>query len=473
MNKPKILVMSDNSALHTGFATVIRNITNYLYDTGKYEIRELAWFSPPRGFADKETEQRWEVYATDRTSRGSVDADKYGQVSLPKVLAHFQPDVVLTVGDEWMTNHTGQWRDQFNFKWVSYVPIDGMPHPPEWSESFASADIMVAYCEWAAKVMRQRNKDLNVRWIWHGVDLEKFKVYPDEQIQEFRRNLKFEDQFVVGCVARNQPRKQIPILLKAFALLVHGKRKCKETGKVYIADPDKLYMNQFLFVPRDIPHMGKTYEDLTVSPFTGGETEDEPYRLSPEETKVYLHMAFNDVGWNLMEQVGRYRLESYVAHNPAIQVGKGVTTEDLGKIYNAMDVMALPTIGEGWGLPISEAMACGTPVLVTDYSAHIDFAREGGPMIDVGAFYTEPRSNIERALACPYDMYEKLRAFQEDPELRKEWATRGRKMAEKMDWKTHICPQWEQVIDEAVATHKPGPFHKEPSLEEKIGVEVL
>ena len=45
----------------------------------------------------------------------------------------------------------------------------------------------------------------------------------------------------------------------------------------------------------------------------------------------------------------------------------------LVQLYNRADVFVLPTRAEGWGLPIIEAMACGLPVIVTDYSAQRDY----------------------------------------------------------------------------------------------------
>jgi glycosyltransferase involved in cell wall biosynthesis len=38
-------------------------------------------------------------------------------------------------------------------------------------------------------------------------------------------------------------------------------------------------------------------------------------------------------------------------------------------IYSAMDVLSSPTMGEGFGVPIIEAQACGTPVIVGDWTA--------------------------------------------------------------------------------------------------------
>lgn len=49
---------------------------------------------------------------------------------------------------------------------------------------------------------------------------------------------------------------------------------------------------------------------------------------------------------------------------------------ELASLYRSADAFVLPTRGEGWGLPIVEAMACGLPVIVTDYSAPADFLDE-------------------------------------------------------------------------------------------------
>lgn len=47
---------------------------------------------------------------------------------------------------------------------------------------------------------------------------------------------------------------------------------------------------------------------------------------------------------------------------------------DMVALYNSCDAFVLPTRGEGWGLPIIEAMACARPVITTNYSAHLEYA---------------------------------------------------------------------------------------------------
>lgn len=46
---------------------------------------------------------------------------------------------------------------------------------------------------------------------------------------------------------------------------------------------------------------------------------------------------------------------------------------ELGVLYKSADCFVLPTRGEGWGMPILEAMACGLPVIATQWSSQTDF----------------------------------------------------------------------------------------------------
>lgn len=103
-------------------------------------------------------------------------------------------------------------------------------------------------------------------------------------------------------------------------------------------------------------------------------------------------------------------------------VGRGVSDEKLAQIYNAFDLFTLPTGGEGWGLPIAEAMACGIPALITDYSGHLDFCTDKktgdafAETINVADWVTQPNANVEHALADLVDYEMKLDRFYYDSE---------------------------------------------------------
>lgn len=65
-------------------------------------------------------------------------------------------------------------------------------------------------------------------------------------------------------------------------------------------------------------------------------------------------------------------------------------------LYKSADCFVLPTRGEGWGMPILEAMACGLPTIATNWSSQVDFfhAANGYP-VDV-------KSLIRADAKCPY-----------------------------------------------------------------------
>lgn len=60
--------------------------------------------------------------------------------------------------------------------------------------------------------------------------------------------------------------------------------------------------------------------------------------------------------------------------NPSIvYMDKQLSEIDLAGLYKACDCLVHPYRGEGFGLPIAEAMACGIPVIVPDNGACLDF----------------------------------------------------------------------------------------------------
>ena len=56
--------------------------------------------------------------------------------------------------------------------------------------------------------------------------------------------------------------------------------------------------------------------------------------------------------------------------------------EDIPILYNLADLLVLPSLLEGFGLPALEAMACGTPVIAANASSLPEIVGEAGILFD-------------------------------------------------------------------------------------------
>jgi len=96
-----------------------------------------------------------------------------------------------------------------------------------------------------------------------------------------------------------------------------------------------------------------------------------------------------------------------------------VPQEELVYWYNAAEVFVYPSIYEGFGWPPLEAMACGTPVIVSRSSSLPEVVGEAGIMVD------------------PYDeqgLSEQIAALLAEPERRCMWGARGLSRARAYSW---------------------------------------
>lgn len=105
--------------------------------------------------------------------------------------------------------------------------------------------------------------------------------------------------------------------------------------------------------------------------------------------------------------------------NPRVRVLGYLPEEQLPALYSGADALALPSLWEGFGLPILEAMACETPVLTSNISSLAEVAGDAALTVDPGR--TE-------------DIAEKLHCILSDESLRKRLRQRGRARVRHFSW---------------------------------------
>jgi alpha-1,3-rhamnosyl/mannosyltransferase len=99
-------------------------------------------------------------------------------------------------------------------------------------------------------------------------------------------------------------------------------------------------------------------------------------RLNQSEgEEIHLVLAGPEVGWNT-------NLEAYLQAHPDVagnlhHIGF-IDDADLPALYSSAYAFVYPSIYEGFGLPILESMACGTPVICSNSSSLPEVVGEAG-----------------------------------------------------------------------------------------------
>ena len=265
------------------------------------------------------------------------------------------PDLVITLGDVWVL-------DANLLKTVPmahWLPCDCRP--------MSTADRRTVQASGAELIaMSQFGRDrfaeagFNPVYVPHGIDTGLFRPFTPEERTAAREQLGLGgDDFVIGINGANNDaiRKALPEMMLAFA-------------KFHRAHPEAILAL----------HSG-VHQD-------GGQD---------------LEAVAENLGI-----VDRCRVVDQYRYHAGF-----IPDEDMVRWYNALDVLACCSFGEGFGLPIVEAQACGIPVITTAASSMEELNPHGRQVTG------EPFWNgVHKAWWCKPSVSQMVDAFEEAYEKR-------------------------------------------------------
>ena len=123
----------------------------------------------------------------------------------------------------------------------------------------------------------------------------------------------------------------------------------------------------------------------------------------------------------------RSRIESSAARGRIAVLGY-VPPEDLAAWYARASIFAFPSLDEGFGMPLLEAMAAGVPVVTSNCSALPEVAGDAALLVD-------PRDSDALAGA--------LRRLAADENLRRELIQKGRERTALFTWEKAVRQTWD------------------------------
>lgn len=265
-------------------------------------------------------------------------------------------DVLVPVLDAWVLAPLVAQARAANLPVALWAPVDQAPVPKAVLEVGRMADRFLCYSKWGTDGLLRSGID--AAHVPLGVDLDLF--YPSPKAPAAARSALGlgEDVFTAGIIASNQcpyARKAWPQQLEGFAMF------------------------------HDVHPASQLYIHANPTPPPGG-------------------------GYNLLDLVQEYGIEDCVVFVDDYKNHIGIPAAEMRRIYNALDVLLAASAGEGFGLPILEAQACGTPV-ITGHWTSMSELHWNGVQIDRAMrwrtpqggywFYPEPRA-VADALGALY-----------------------------------------------------------------------
>jgi glycosyltransferase involved in cell wall biosynthesis len=227
-----------------------------------------------------------------------------------------RPGWLITLYDVWVLADAGA-----GHRVASWVPVDHKPAPPKVAE-WCRGHRTIAMSRYGQQALAAA--DVAAAYVPHGIETSVFRPRPSD----FRKRHGIpEDAFLVVINAANNDkdpsRKAWPDMLLVLAAMMRRHPDVWVYAHADVTRPAGLHLPGYMVVAG-----------------------------VPSERVV------------LADPI-QYRLGTY-------------TADDLAEAYSAGDVLLATSLGEGFGLAVPEAMACGTPAIVTDATAQPELVGDTG-----------------------------------------------------------------------------------------------
>jgi alpha-1,3-rhamnosyl/mannosyltransferase len=246
----------------------------------------------------------------------------------------------------------------------------------------------------------------------------------------------------------------MPVSLdKADCIIADSYFTKEEIISEFNVDDDKVHVTHLgkapEYFPRDDSEIDRVTSKFGISPgkYTLAVGTIEPrknliqairaYQVMPQQTAMLYPLVIVGMrGWK--EDSVFSELLGLVEEKKAVILGY-VDFEDLPILYSGARALVFPSLYEGFGLPVLEAMACGTPVVASNTSSIPEVVGEAGILIEVG--------DIQTMQKCIEDLCVNNRSY-------KKYSQLGLKQAENFTWEKCAQKTYEAYLY-AIEKHQP------------------
>jgi len=414
--KIMVLVWSDSPENTSGFGLVTKEgIVKGLVEDPEIDVAVLARMDP---IPPRECDY-WFIPC------GPGDPDGY--LNLPGVLDKVDPGVIIINYDpgnvhKAITGSGFQGESLTTRPIIAYFPMEGYTEDvdgnkvspsPVFTEMAKMVDLPVTWTQCGADALIRDAPELKgkIQVVPLGLNHANFHPLPKEQRDHLRKLVGWADRFVIMEMSFQKRIKQLPYLLEAIQILL---REGYDNVALY------LHCQPFMAHIMEGWHLGYMIQQMGLDGYVFFPPERRgQYAGMPYEDDEFLEIAMQMIPPPMPQQKG-----AIMANLP------------IAARYAMADVYANVASVEGWQLPAGEAMACGTPVIMTDD----DFVRK--EIYGNAALMIKPRhhdwwrTGAKLWLLDPIDIAEAIESLINDPSLRQDLSTRGLSKAKEYDWET-------------------------------------